>query len=220
MSNKIKLPLNMRDRADFIITNNSKKIQEGSDTYSDNDLTFKADYLFALNKDEMMAEVEAEIDVADEVEEGEEQTYHKETVTLYKPVFNPDYPAIELNQAKQAKIIENDKARDEALNQGVVYEGVLFDSDTDQKVNLLAIVSTMGDEDTITWFGKDNQPLECNKEDLTNIGGLITQLHSFCWAKNAQIKEEINGALTVEAVEAIKINYTLPTNEENSEVEN
>ena len=112
-----------------------------------------------------------------------------------------------LVQAKQAKIAKNDSVRDEALNAGVTYKDVLFDSDTDQKVNLLAVVTTMGDEETIIWFGKDNQPLVCSKEDLINIGGLITQLHSFCWNKNAEIKAEINYAETIEDVEAIVIDY-------------
>lgn len=133
-----------------------------------------------------------------------------------------------LNDAKQAKIQENDLKRDEALNQGVEYKGVLFDSDTDQKVNLLAIVSTMEEQSallegevsaiadeggslkTIIWYGKDNQPLECSKEDLINIGGLITQLHTFCWNKNAQIKALINEAQTIEEVEAIVIDYIMP----------
>ena len=128
-------------------------------------------------------------------------------------VLNPDWGEIELQKAKEQKIVENDIARDIALNQGVVYKDVLFDSDTDQKVNLLAIVSTMSDDDTIVWYGKDNQPLLCNKQDLINIGGLITQLHSFCWNKNALIKAEINQAETVEEVEAIVIDYTTPINE-------
>lgn len=122
-------------------------------------------------------------------------------------VINPDLDEIKLQKAKDEKIVVNDSERDIALNQGVIYKDVLFDSDTDQKVNLLAIVSTMGDTDTIVWFGKDNQPLECNKEDLINIGGLITMLHSFCWNKNALLKSEINNAQTVDEVNAIEINY-------------
>ena len=81
-------------------------------------------------------------------------------------VLKTDEKAV--NQAKEAKIIENDTARDEALNQGVEYKGVLFDSDTDQKVNLLAMVSVMDDEQTIIWYGKDNQPLECNQDRRVN----------------------------------------------------
>ena len=118
-----------------------------------------------------------------------------------------------LNRAKQNKILENDSARDNALLQGVTYKDVLFDSDTDQKVNLLAIVSTMGDEDEITWFGKDNQPLLCNKQDLINIGGLITVLHNHCWTLNASIKGAINEAQTIEEVETIVIDYTMPVEE-------
>lgn len=112
-----------------------------------------------------------------------------------------------LEQAKITKTQNNDLLRDEALNSGVVYKEVLFDSDTDQKVNLLTMVSTMQDTDTIEWFGMNNYSLICTKQDLLNIGGLITQLHSFCWTKNAEIKEQIKEAKTIEEVENIEVNY-------------
>lgn len=112
-----------------------------------------------------------------------------------------------LKEAKQAKIEENDTKRDNALIRGVEYREVLFDSDTDQKVNLLGKISEMGDEDVITWFGMDNVPLECTKQDLACIGGLIIQLHTFCWNHNAEIKNKIAKAKTVKQVEAIEINY-------------
>ena len=138
---------------------------------------------------------------------------NKYIVVAGKLVLNPNWDNLQLQKAKDNKIQENDTARDNALLQGVVYQDVLFDSDTDQKVNLLAIVSTMGDEDTIVWFGMDNVPLECGKQDLINIGGLITQLHTFCWGHNAEIKQAINDALTVEEVNEIIIDYTLPEEE-------
>lgn len=122
-------------------------------------------------------------------------------------VLNPNWDEINLEQVKTEKIVENDKKRDKKLNGGVIYKNVLFDSDTDQKVNLLATVGIIDDEQTIVWYGMDNQPLECTKEDLINIGGLITSLHSFCWNKNAEIKMEIASCLTVDEVEAININY-------------
>jgi len=139
------------------------------------------------------------------------------TIVDYQIITTEEADLIELNNAKKIKIQENDTVRDEAINSGVLYKDVLFDSDTDQKVNLLAIVSTMGDEDVITWFGMDNQPLECTKEDLINIGGLITALHSFCWGKNAEIKAEINEAETIEEVEVIEIDYSIENTEESSE---
>lgn len=215
MSYELRKPITEKEKCDFIVEYNHQQGLRIKDTEM---------FLFALEQNEIMGEKEIEIDVPDyetvekQVEvNGEIKTVevmvqtgtHKETIIVPYPVLNPEWNAIELEQAKEAKIAENDNARDEALNQGVVYKEVLFDSDTDQKVNLLAIVSTMDDEQTITWFGKDNQPLECNKEDLINIGGLITQLHSFCWNKNAEIKEAISEAETKEEVEAIVINYEL-----------
>lgn len=135
----------------------------------------------------------------------------------------------ELQKAKVLKIAENDRLRDEALNAGVEYKGILFDSDTDQKVNLLATVSMMntislgegsssvndselemqGDDSIITWFGKNNEPLECTVGDLTAIGALITELHTFCWTRNAEIKASISLAEDIDELDDITIDYTL-----------
>lgn len=113
----------------------------------------------------------------------------------------------QLYNLKREKVALNDDLRDSALSGGVTYQNILFDSDTDQKVNLLATVSMMSDEDTVLWFGMDNQGLLCTKTDLMAIGGLITELHSFCWNNNAYIKEQIEQAETIEELEQIEINY-------------
>ena len=114
-----------------------------------------------------------------------------------------------LNSAKETKIRENDEIRDNALNAGVEYKGILFDSDTEQKINLLGMISILGDEDMITWYGMNNESLNCSKDDLYAIGELITQLHKFCWDKNAEIKADIAEAETLEEVEAIEIDYSM-----------
>ena len=124
-----------------------------------------------------------------------------------KIILNPEYENIKLNQLKQKRIDENDLKRDNKLNSGVVYKNILFDSDTDQKINLLAVISTMDEGDTIGWFSMNNQVLLCTKEDLINIGELITELHSDCWTQNAKIKAEINLATTIEEVNRIVIEY-------------
>ena len=103
--------------------------------------------------------------------------------------------------------------RNKKLYSGVEYRGILFDSDADQKVNLLAMYSTMSDEDTIVWYGKNNDELLCNKEDLMNIGYLITQLHTYCWTRNAEIKQQIEQAETLEELESIDISYDQMDNE-------
>lgn len=113
-------------------------------------------------------------------------------------------------QAKADKIAENDSLRDIALLSGVTYNNVLFDSDTDQKANLLGAVLSMPDDKTIIWYGMDNQGLLCTKADLYAIGSLITELHSYCWNMNAYIKEQINNAQTMAELDEIEISYDRP----------
>ena len=95
------------------------------------------------------------------------------------------------------------------MYRGVEYQGILFDSDVDQKVNLLATVSMLPEGGTITWFGMNNEALECTKEDLINIGSLIIQLHSFCWTKNAELKNAIQEAESKEELDEIVIDYSM-----------
>lgn len=122
-------------------------------------------------------------------------------------IKNPEWDNIYLEQKKQELIVKNDRLRDEKLLEGVTYNNVLFDSDTDQKTNLLATYQMLSDEDTITWYGKDNKALLCTKNDLLAIGNLIIQLHSYCWNMNAYIKEQIENAQNLEELENVIINY-------------
>ena len=128
--------------------------------------------------------------------------YYEETEESITEIVVPD-----IEQAKQDKISENDTLRDAKLFEGVTYNNVLFDSDTEQKTNLTAKYLMMSDEDTVAWFGMDNQALLCTKQDLLAIGMLIEQLHSFVWENNAYMKEQIEQAQTIEEVEAIEISY-------------
>lgn len=122
-------------------------------------------------------------------------------------VVNPEYAEIKLNSKKLEKIEENDRLRDEKLNSGVVYKDVLFDSDTDQKINLLATYNVLPENQKMLWFGKDNESLECTKDDLVAIGNLITELHIRCWTLNAFYKDEINKATNLEELNHIEIDY-------------
>lgn len=117
------------------------------------------------------------------------------------------YEEYQLYNLKREKITLNDELRDIALLGGIIYKDILFDSDTDQKINLLSTVETLSDEDTIVWYSINNEPLLCNKEDLYNIGYLIKELTTYCWTHNAEIKQAIQSAETLEELEEIEINY-------------
>lgn len=130
--------------------------------------------------------------------------------TQNTPIIDVTYEQKLLNEAKKNKLNENIKKRDERLNAGVMYQNILFDSDTDQKVNLMAMVDMMNENDTISWLGKENHPLNCTKQDLLNIGNLIVQLTSAIWGSeglNQYYINAINNCSTVEAVNNIVIDY-------------
>ena len=130
--------------------------------------------------------------------------------TQNTPIIDVTYEQKLLNEAKKNKLNENIKKRDERLNAGVMYQNILFDSDTDQKVNLMAMVDMMNENDTIIWLGKENHPLNCTKQDLLNIGNLIVQLTSAIWGcegLNQYYINAINNCSTVEAVNNIVIDY-------------
>lgn len=130
--------------------------------------------------------------------------------TQNTPIIDVTYEQKLLNEAKKNKLNENIKKRDERLNAGVMYQNILFDSDTDQKVNLMAMVDMMNENDTIIWLGKENHPLNCTKQDLLNIGNLIVQLTSAIWGSeglNQYYINAINNCSTVETVNNIVIDY-------------
>lgn len=120
----------------------------------------------------------------------------------------PEYLAEELEKAKSLKIKENETKRNEYLLSGVEYQSILFDSDLEQKINIMATVNSMSNSDVITWYGMDNQTLDCTKQDLINIGGLLTTLTSRVWAElNPFYINAINNAQTIEELNSIEINY-------------
>jgi len=122
-------------------------------------------------------------------------------------VLNPEYDNILLQRAKELKLEENVAERDKVLFGGVTYQNILFDSDTDQKINLSEQHKRMSDTDTVLWHGMNNESLLCTKDDLAAIGELIYGLTGFVWNKDAYIKDQIQVAETLEDLANIEIDY-------------
>lgn len=73
------------------------KIDEGTDTYNEGDLTFKGDFLFALEKNEIMGIVEGEIDVPEyETKVDDEGNEYQVPImieveeTIVVPIYDPE----------------------------------------------------------------------------------------------------------------------------------
>lgn len=95
MAYKLKKPITDKQRADFIVQYNHNQgllIQDGTDTYIDDDLTLKGEFLFALLPNEIMAGEEVEIDVPDfETVIDEDGNEHLVPVMIDVEIEVPDY---------------------------------------------------------------------------------------------------------------------------------
>ena len=182
-------------------------------------------YYAHINSKNVLTGIDMSTMIADEYGSSEvqnievsEDVYAERDKYIYsdgKIILNPEYSTIELNNKKEELIAENDRLRDEKLLEGVTYNNVLFDSDTDQKVNLIGRISTLNDGDNIVWYGMNNDELLCNKQDLLNIGMMIEELHTYCWDRNSEIKLQINNAKTIDELESIDISYEFKGGEYN-----
>lgn len=113
-----------------------------------------------------------------------------------------------LFQTKQVKLKENEAKRYAKLVGGLTYKNILFDSDTDQKANLMYALASMNDSDTITWYGINNDSLVCTKSDLLSLGQLIQELTSYVWGDlNPKYVNAINNASSIDELNALNIEY-------------
>lgn len=128
-------------------------------------------------------------------------------------LYNGSYVTKEelLPNLKEEKLKENETIREQFLVSGVEYKDILWDSDIEQKLNISIQVSTMSDEDVVTWVAMDGvTSLECTKADLLAIGELLTKMTAYVWQfKNPAIKTAIANAQTIEKLKEIQIVYDL-----------
>lgn len=124
---------------------------------------------------------------------------------------NPANKYKEFNALKSYLYSKNEKIREAFKLSGINYKGIIFDSDDEQKINLMYASSMMSDTDTIEWTGQDGiSKLLCSKEDLMQIGLLIQQKISYIWQiRNPEIKSQIMNAKTIEELNAIDISYSI-----------
>ena len=166
---------------------------------------------------------EIEIEVPDEVEEGEEQTTHIETITVPYPVPNPNYEEEQLALAKQTKYNEANEGAKRYLNGNALYEfeeGKHIEA-TDGNIAkftayaLAYVTGQLQPTDTVVWNTKEDETVELNQEQVVTILNGLGQVQAYVWAVQFPYYISlIEAAQTVEEVEAIVIDYTLPIEEE------
>lgn len=197
---------------------NNKMIKDGSGMEAINTEIPEELFLdYKANPSKYIAgEKEIEVEVPDEVEEGEEQTYHTETITVPYPVINPNWEEEELEKAKQAKYQEANLKAFEYLESGEAVftyaEGKSIEATDGNIAKLgLALVNFILQQDytsTIEWNTKENENVQLNVEQLQIIVAGLQGIQSVVWTvKFPAYNTAISEAETIEEVNAIVIDY-------------
>ena len=161
------------------------------------------------NRIVMIANTQAELENArcitfDKIEETD-KTYFE-----YKGEYVCEVPLDELKQAKRNEI---NKARDEAEQGGFEYLGKMFDSDpvSCQRISCASQTFAMADDTaTITWTCQDNTTIELNKPQVMGLVVALTMWSNTCHQKASKLKELVSAATSAEEVDAISWDMEIP----------
>ena len=143
----------------------------------------------------------------DKIEETDKEYFE------YKGEYVCEVP---LNELKQAKREEINKARDEAEQGGFEYLGKVFDSDpiSCQRISCAAQTFAMADDTaTITWTCQDNTTIELNKPQVMGLVVALTMWANTCHQKASKLKELVSAATSAEEVDAISWGMEIPVEE-------
>ena len=133
--------------------------------------------------------------------------------------FAPQQPLDELKQAKRDEI---NKARDEAEQGGFEYLGKVFDSDpvSCQRIALAsqtALISKQaGQEFSVEWTCQDNSKILLSADETIGVSLALTSWSNSCHVKASELKALVDKAETKEEIDAISWELDL-TSEQPSE---
>ena len=136
----------------------------------------------------------------DKIEETD-KTYFE-----YKGEYVCEVPLDELKQAKRDEI---NKARDNAEQGGFEYLGKVFDSDpvSCQRIALAsqtALISMQSQSEfSVEWTCQDNSKITLSTEQTIGMSIALTQWSNSCHIKASELKALVDQATTQEEVEAI-----------------
>ena len=126
-----------------------------------------------------------------------------------------------LLEEKNKKQEENTRLAKLAVENGhVVFKGAEFETNAQTVGDLTATMLLMqaGGIETYSWLSKDDQTVELTTEDFGTLGALIAEYKNTIWQeKYIAYKAAIEQAETIEAVNAIDIDYTAESTNEPTE---
>jgi len=110
-----------------------------------------------------------------------------------------------LEQYKQAKLVEIDRARDEALHGGFTLNDNVFDSDAKsiQRISAIATLAQMDNTFTTPYITKDNTTIQLDAEAIAELG-MAAAAHEAAYVFLArELKDQVLAATTLAEVDAV-----------------
>lgn len=134
-------------------------------------------------------------------------------------------PQKSLDELKQAKRDEINKARDNAEQGGFEYLGKMFDSDpvSCQRIALAsqtALISKQASQEfSVEWTCQDNSKITLSADETIGLSVALTQWSNSCHVKASELKALVDKAETKEEVDAISWDMEItPNDSENNEL--
>ena len=114
-------------------------------------------------------------------------------------------PAPTLDEVRQAKIAQIDRARDTALEDGFIFNGVRYDCDdlSVQRITGAAVLGILNPAFVTPWITFDNSVVTLTAADLAGLGAAAAVHVATQLFKARALKDEVLAATTVEQVSAI-----------------
>lgn len=114
-------------------------------------------------------------------------------------------PAPTLDEVRQAKIAQIDRARDTALEDGFIFNGVRYDCDdlSVQRITGAAVLGILNPAFVTPWITFDNSVVTLTAADLAGLGAAAAGHVATQLFKARELKDEVLAATTVEQVSAI-----------------
>lgn len=140
----------------------------------------------------------------------------------YVAGYAPQQPLEELKQLKKDEI---NKARDEAEQGGFEYRGKVFDSDpvSCQRIALAsqtALISKQASQEfSVEWTCQDNSKIILSADETIGLSVALTKWSNECHIRASKLKVMIEEAETKEEIDAINWELDLSTEQDSEQVE-
>jgi hypothetical protein len=112
-----------------------------------------------------------------------------------------------LTSIKEAKKVQINAWRKQAIDAGVAFNGVMFDSDDISRANLTGVVAAANAgiplPEGFTWRSADNQDIPMDLAALVGLAGTMLAHVNFQYAKSWTLKGVVDAAADAAAVDAV-----------------